>query len=334
MPDHGFLVTGRQTFSFNGKLEADALLLRTDSAGNLLWTKQYGDTLWEELSSVRITADSNLILTGATTSFGHGAFDILLMKTDMQGTPLWSKTFGGTATDAAYEIFENADESLVLSGYTDSYGHGHRGDDSTNIFLMKTDATGNLIWMETYGDGLQDEGFRCNVATDGGYLIPGFTVNYMLGDSSQMVFIKTDAAGLSGCHEEAVVPADTDFAMPVHPVTLSSLAGMNNAIFGLTVSNISPPENDLCSFVNVPDNSVDKLSGVYPNPFSEKLIIDLKEEANANIEVLNSAGDVIFTSIMKNKTFIVSTISWPAGIYFIKIISDKKVFRIEKAVKE
>src|SRR5439155_19843115 len=100
---------------------------------------------------------------------GQGDYDVLLWKCDTSGNFIWGKTYGGVFEDASYSVLEHADGSIVVSGYTNSMGYGHglssvgtehdlslqrshplppvvMGDDSTNIFLMKTDATGDTIW--------------------------------------------------------------------------------------------------------------------------------------------------------------------------------------------
>ncbi len=274
LPDSGFILTGRQTtISSGGSPVADGLLIRTDANGNMLWSKLYGDSLFEELTSIKLLPDGGFIICGSTTTFGHGGFDILLMKTDSTGNPLWTKTFGGAKTDAAYDIHVNSDNSFVLSGYTESLGYGHtRVSDSTNVFLLKTDENGALIWMEVYGDGLQDEAYRSNLAPDGGYVISGFSSSYLLNDSTQIFIIKTDSTGITGCHEESAIPPDSLITMPFQTIILSQLSGiaLNTPTFNELTAN--PTNDDACLFSNVSATSSHNTEIIaFPNPFKNTI---------------------------------------------------------------
>lgn len=328
LPDNGFIIIGRQITFPAGKQESDGLLLRTDASGNLLWAKQYGDSLWEELTSVRLLPDNGFIFTGSTSTFGAGNYDILLMKTDSSGNVQWSKTFGNSYTDAGYDIHITNDFSYILSGYTESLGYGHKlGGDSANIFLMKTNVNGDLQWMETYGDGLQDEAFRSAKANDGGYLIPGFTNNYLFNDSSQMVFIKTDSMGLTGCHEESVNPIDSVFNMPFHSINFNQLSGLPFNTFVLAETFFNPTNDDACLFTNINSNiSKEKKINIFPNPFNNKIEISTDNNFSPEgILIVNDAyGKIIKSVKVHYSPFILDMEDLESGIYFASLITENE----------
>lgn len=322
LPDNGFVIAGRQRTSTGGQLVADGLLLRTDDSGNLLWTKQYGDLGWEEITSIKLLTDNGYILSGSTSSFNSGNYDILLMKTDSDGNVQWTKTFGGGYTDAGYDIHVNADKSIVISGYTESLGYGHlRGNDSTNIFLMKTSENGELLWMEVYGDGLQDEGYRSAKSNDGGYLISGFTTNYLFNDGTQMLFIKTDSMGLSGCHEMNVTPDDSLITMPVQSVNFNQLSGLPVNTFLFTKTTFTPNEDDACLFSTVNYNINDKKLKVYPNPFSSQIEIsfDSPISLNEELQISDICGKIIKSFHIFSSPYLFDTSELARGIYIISL---------------
>ena len=322
LPDAGFLICGRQITFPGGIARADGILLRTDAAGNLLWTKQYGDVQWEELTAIRQAADGGFFVVGSTTGYGAGDYDVLLMKTDSSGAVVWSKTYGGLHSDAGYDLHITSDSSLIISGYTESLGYGHlrvAGDDSTNIFLMKTDQTGGLIWMEVYGDGLQDEGFLCAIANDGGYLVTGFTTNYLLSDSSQMLVIKTDANGESGCHELSVLPVDSVFSMPFIDVNYSEYSGLTITALNLVRSSITTANDNAClyAFSNSDHTSNDAIQ-VFPNPFNEFIDIFIAgSEQETVITLTDMLGRDVVSMPVVNESMRIYLPAVKPGVYLL-----------------
>ena len=80
----------------------------------------FGGTGSESAYSEQQTADGGFVLAGSTDSFGAGAADAYLVRTDGQGNKLWERTFGGTGYDYAYSVQQTADGGFVLAGSTDS----------------------------------------------------------------------------------------------------------------------------------------------------------------------------------------------------------------------
>jgi hypothetical protein len=81
MPDGGYIIVGFTTASGMG----DLLLMKIDSEGNIVWQKVYGGTYPDVGISIQMTNDGNLIISGATYSFGAGNIDIWVLKTDIDG---------------------------------------------------------------------------------------------------------------------------------------------------------------------------------------------------------------------------------------------------------
>ncbi|MCX6012698.1 MAG: hypothetical protein NTV30_04690, partial [Chloroflexi bacterium] len=105
------------------------------------WDVQYGGTSDDQGNSVKQTSDGGYITAGYTNSKGAGGFDVWLVKSDANGTLQWDKTFGGTGSDYSYSVQQTADGGYVISGFTYSKGNG-----ASDIWLIKTDSSGNLTW--------------------------------------------------------------------------------------------------------------------------------------------------------------------------------------------
>jgi hypothetical protein len=82
--DGGYIVAGL-TCSFGAGYYGDAYVIKTDSLGDTLWTRTYGDTASDGSYSVQQTTDGGYIVGGTTQSFGAGSFDLMLTKLDSQG---------------------------------------------------------------------------------------------------------------------------------------------------------------------------------------------------------------------------------------------------------
>ena len=81
--DAGFIISGYTT-SF-GAGDLDAYLIKTDSMGNLLWSKAYGGSAYDKASMVRQAPDGGYALAVVTASFGADYYDPIFMKTDSMG---------------------------------------------------------------------------------------------------------------------------------------------------------------------------------------------------------------------------------------------------------
>ena len=185
--DGGYIVAG-YTNSF-GAGELDIFLIKTDAKGNIQWAKTYGGTDSDEAYFVQQTSDGGYIVAGETNSFGMGGYDIFLIKTDAKGNIQWAKTYGGTGSEGASSIRQTADGGYIVVGYTTSFGAG-KGD----IFLIKTDAKGNIQWAKTYGGTDDDFAYSVQQTSDGGYIVAGYTASFGAGDWN-IFLIKTDAKG-------------------------------------------------------------------------------------------------------------------------------------------
>jgi hypothetical protein len=191
----GYIVAG-QTMSF-GAGGNDALLLKVDADGNIVWQKTYGGTLTDWAGSIQKTVGGGYIVLGETSSFGAGDRDIWILKIDEDGEIAWQKTYGGPARDegdGVSKIRQTSDLGYIVTGITSSFGAG--GQDA---WLLKLDANGNVTWQRSYGGAKDDWVYLAEETVDGGYIMAGNTRSFGAG-AEDIWLLKLEADGsLTNC---------------------------------------------------------------------------------------------------------------------------------------
>ncbi len=186
-PDGGFIIAGF-TSSF-GAGGVDVYLIRTDSMGELLWTKTYGGEGDDYAWAIQPATDGGYIIAGQTESFGAGNVDAYLIRIDEDGEALWEQTYGGGDVDRSFSVQQTSDGGFILAGITFSFGAGGRDG-----YAVKTDSAGALQWERTFGDFGDDVAHSIDHTDDGGYLVMGYT-NSFDAEDYDVYLIKLDALG-------------------------------------------------------------------------------------------------------------------------------------------
>ena len=106
----------------------------------------------------------------------HGGDDVLVVKSDMNGTIVWEKLFGGSGDDFGDNILPVADGGYIGIGYTNSNDGDVSGNHgSYDAWLFRLDESGNLLWQRCLGGTLFDEGREIVIAPGGEYAVMGST---------------------------------------------------------------------------------------------------------------------------------------------------------------
>lgn len=179
-PDGGYLVVG----SINCFAGASSVwALKIDASGNIVWQKTYHTGLVNCGFSVHDSLDGGYFI--AAYSDGHA----WVLKIDADGNIIWQKRYSGNNTDYALSVMTTADGGLVVMGETASFGAG-----AFDIWVLRLDAIGNLIWQKTYGGSGDDFPHGLVATSDGGYLIAATTYSFGTGDDDAYL-VRLDKSG-------------------------------------------------------------------------------------------------------------------------------------------
>ncbi len=187
-PDGGFLIAGGSG-NYSWADGGQAMLFRTDSAGNALWNKGYGGENTETFYALKTTSDSGFVAYGVTNSFGQGAYDMYLIRVDGQGDTLWSRTYGGSDWEEGHDLVRFSDDGMALLGTTHSFGKG-----GADLYLLRTTASGDTLWTQTIGTPGHETGEALVHTQDDGLVAVG-SITPKGQDTTSAYVVKTDNAG-------------------------------------------------------------------------------------------------------------------------------------------
>jgi len=139
------------TDSYNSGNSADIQVFRIDSLGNVIWSKAFGGTGYDDARDMYVNDDNEIVIAGSTNNWTNGQTDFLIMKIDGDGNLIWSNSFGGTVYDEAQCMAKDSGDSYVIAGLTLTYGFGEN-----DMYMAKVSAKGK--------GGCSDNTFTINTA--------------------------------------------------------------------------------------------------------------------------------------------------------------------------
>lgn len=184
---NGYIGAGYDALSDS---DYDAMLMKIDSEGNIEWKKLYRYGAGYDCGYSLSKTNDNGYLIGGYVSKGED-MDLWLIKTDEDGNVVWSRTYGGNKDDTSYarNCFQTSD-GYIMVGVTSSFGSG-----KNDVWVVKTDNSGNMIWNRTYGGKGEDRIWSMDKTADG-YLLC-ITKNYggTFKETGDIWIVKIDENG-------------------------------------------------------------------------------------------------------------------------------------------
>lgn len=192
--DSGYIIVG-EAGSQDGDVTVnhfnagyDAWVVKIDGIGNIQWQKSLGGSIDDTGYSIKQTSDGGYavgVLAGSVDgdiNCNHYYSDYWLVKLDSAGNILWTKCFGGSQPDALFSMDITWDHGFILCGESSSTDGDVTGlIGATDIWIVKTDSIGTLLWQKCYGGSSYERGFGIKTTSDSGAVIAGLSYS---GDSS------------------------------------------------------------------------------------------------------------------------------------------------------
>lgn len=173
----------------------DAFITKVDAAGNLVWAKSMGGSNSEQPYAIFADNAGNVYVigdfygggdfdpgAGVTTLNSNGFNDIFVAKFDANGDQLWASSFGGSQFDFGYDVVADDLGNVYFTGSFSGTVDFEPGSGTTNLtsiaqsdlFIVKLNTTGNLVWAKNIGSTSASEGRAITMDAGGDILLTGY----------------------------------------------------------------------------------------------------------------------------------------------------------------
>ena len=292
-PDNGLLICGYRDSYTTG--QGDPFLIKTDSAGNLVWIKYLGNSSEHDGGAAfAITQEGDYIVALGYANYTYtnntdwlGLINVIKFSPD--GTEISNRMYDTIRWDNnvnKIQVLSNNDFILM--------GSSVAGIDTNYYatFMFKFNANGDSLWRRIYYNtkNYLDRNILCDNLqdSDGGITDCGWVQGNALSPSQQVWILKTDSNGYApGCEPTGI-----------EEIQYTKTEEMR----------------------------------VYPNPTKEILTIETNSNIEQRLEILNLFGQTVYTSNINKKTT-VNTSTFANGVYILKLSSDKETM-VKKFIKE
>ncbi|MCF8303275.1 MAG: T9SS type A sorting domain-containing protein [Bacteroidales bacterium] len=338
----------------------DGWIIKLDSAGNTDWDQSIGSSQFEFINGIIQTSDGGYLagLYGKPNGIGGnvdcivypapGGADAIVFKMDSVGNPEWHQCYGGSGPEAVNKLLEVENGYLIagIGGSKDGdlVGSGWHGDH--DVWLIKIDYTGTILWQKCYGGSNGESPKRIFQTSDGGFMVFANTQSFngdVVGNPSNspeepsIWIFKAYSIGnliwqqcIGGEVTERVygVVKHSDYKYAVAGEMRYSPSGdvnCSNFVYG-SLQNYWV-FGILDTTVNIVENmpKTDEIK-IYPNPANSVLNIDFPvnyQVLNTIIEILDINGRILLKSKASSGTTQLDIKQLNPGLYIMKIQNDK-----------
>ncbi|MEO8087761.1 MAG: T9SS type A sorting domain-containing protein [Bacteroidota bacterium] len=345
--DSGFIIIGKTYSPSNGG--SDVLIIKTDSAGNEIWKKNYGGISDETANTIYKTKNGDYMILGETNSFGEGNEDFYLLKINESGDTIWTRTYGTAAFDEGNSIDTTFNGNYFLFGTTE--GNPARPG-SKEFYIIQINPAGDEIYTEFNGGSGEEIGRYILQLPNGDHIYGGTTNSnglggtslYMIGFTSSGVFLGGSYFGGTNDEEGYSVAAGKDGQIVLAGTTKSEPFGQED-VYLVRIDSVHQNYplsmhyyNDSLVSVNEPMGSTGNEFTIYPNPFHSGTTFYTPRNANnryfnCTIKVFDITGRTVLSIFPKQFPYSFENQDLlKEGAYIVSIYIDNIIFQSEKII--
>jgi hypothetical protein len=338
----------------------DYFIVKTDSNGNQIWQRTYGNNNIDEGWAMNFTHDGNLIVAGGR-EFPPDIWDGHLMKIRPNGTVIWNKRYGTSNGDCAIvRVNTTLDKGFVFLSCLDTVINV--GDEQYVNYVAKTDSSGNLLWRNFYNGPFGGQATVVDMTrelNDGSIVFCGAKWD---GVENRRVgwLMKLDA---NGNEIWQTTPKFTDTLLSnqldcrLHDFKQTSDNGFIcagkafGAGHGLTsdywLVKLDSFGCDIpgCQFVGIEENKSTGKVFIYPNPATNQVFVSIKSSnkqhafKEAVLKIYDVGGKEIYTQTSTLNTsayseYHINISQFESGIYFHTVTSENEIIGKGKLIKQ
>lgn len=147
------------------------------------YVRTWGGTSDDVAYGIAIDSLNNAYVTGYTSSFAAGAAGAVVLKFDSTGNMVWGRVWGGNASEVGFGLAVDQLGNTYVVGSTLSFGSGRDcgGLPCKDLFLLKFNSTGGIVWQLSYGGNSDDVGYGVVADNSGKIWVTGYTQSYGAG---------------------------------------------------------------------------------------------------------------------------------------------------------
>jgi len=367
---------GAANFSLSSLIYREIFISKLDASGNFIWAKAMGGNLNDDSYSIALDQAGSIYTTGDFSSVadfdpGPGSYTLqasggpnfFVSKYDVTGNIIWAKGFVGFTSEVTIDPFNNVYVTGSFSGTVDfdpdTAVNNLTSNGGIDIFVLKIDPSGNLIWVKNMG-GLNDESAwgittdgNGNVLTTGYYsgtgdFDPDIGTSYLVSDggsgdifisklNSAGSFVWAKSMGGSLFDESYAISVDpfgniyatghfegtADFDPEAGAINMTAQGSWD--VFVLKMSD---------TFTSIEEvHDMDNFN-VYPNPSVDLFTLEVSNEfTEIFYRIYNSLGVLIEGGKSTEKETSFRLTNEPDGIYFLKVFQNERFVGIQKLIK-
>ncbi len=369
--DLGYLVAADVLNSKQGFGGKDALIVKLDKKGKIIWQSILGGNALEEVEKMIPTNDGGVLLgiysrSGEVQVVQHetdnetpntiplnrigkkndnyGEGDYWVVKLDRDGKTQWQKNYGGKGDDRIKTLsyFEGG---FLVGGESRSSSSGNKQPaikEGTDLWFVALDKDGGELWQKSYTFGNRDVVMSQNTIFDvtgnktKGFLIGGYTQAEQKVEKDDETFwmLYLDAKG------DEVWRMHIKGESKQKEERLVDAKLQNDGSFILAGTSAPELGRENWKIVKLGDKDLENLVEkrdliIYPNPVEDYCYVEIGFEfvGEAEISVYDMTGKQIQKIKTMNKVTKINTANLPQGVYVVKAGTEKRNVNV-KIVKK